>query len=65
MTTSTSSTSKSRLLALLVVLLWAGVAFAGGKKIVVLEFKGPDADKFRDDVVKLVEKDNKVVNTEK
>ena len=65
MTISTSSTSKSKLLALLVVLLWAGVAFAGGKKIVVLEFKGPDADKFRDEVVKLVEKDNKVVNTDK
>lgn len=65
MMTSTSSTSKSRLLALLVVLLWAGGAFAGGKKIVVLEFKGPDADKFREEVVKLVDKDNKIVNTEK
>ena len=65
MTTSTSSISKSRLLTLLVVLLWAGAAFAGGKKIVLLEFKGPDAEKFRDEVVKLVEKDNKVVNTEK
>jgi hypothetical protein len=48
-----------------VVLVWSGVAFAGGKKIVVLDFKGPEADKFHDDVVKLVEKDNKVVNTEK
>ncbi|HET9992329.1 MAG TPA: hypothetical protein VFQ65_27545 [Kofleriaceae bacterium] len=47
------------------VLLWSGVAFAGGKKIVVLDFKGPDAEKFHDDVVKLVEKDNKIVNTEK
>jgi len=65
MTTSRSSTSRSRLLALLAVLLWSGVVFAGGKKIVVLDFKGPDADKFHDDVVKLVEKDNKVVNTEK
>jgi hypothetical protein len=66
MTTSTSNTSKSRLLALLVVLVWSGVAFAGGKKIVVLEFKGPDAEKFHDDVVKLVEKDdNKVVNIDK
>ena len=54
MTTSISNTSKSKLLALLVVLVWSGVAFAGGKKIVVLEFKGPDADKFHDDVVKLV-----------
>lgn len=66
MTTSRSNTSKSKLLALLVVLVWSGVAFAGGKKIVVLDFKGPDADKFHDDVVKLLEKDdNKVVNTEK
>ncbi|MEO8845942.1 MAG: hypothetical protein ABI591_14870, partial [Kofleriaceae bacterium] len=42
------------------------VAFAEGKKkIVVLEFKGPDADKFRDEIVKLIEKDSKVANTEK
>jgi hypothetical protein len=53
------------LLALLLV-GFSTVAFADAKKkIVVLDFKGPDGDKFRDEVVKLIEKDSKVVNTEK
>jgi len=67
MTTSKSNTSKSKL-ALLFVLVFATSAFAEGKKkIVVLDFKGPDAEKFHDDVVKLIKEDesHKVVNTEK
>ncbi|CAN5161355.1 hypothetical protein BH11MYX1_BH11MYX1_35040 [soil metagenome] len=53
----------------MLVALWAagaGVANAGGKKkIVVLDFKGPEGEKFHDDVVKLVEADSTVVNTDK
>ena len=67
MTNSKSNTSKSSLVILLALLMGLSTAaFADGKKkIVVLEFKGPDGDKFRDEVVKLIEKDSKVVKTEK
>lgn len=68
MTTSKSNTSKSKFLALVAMVLvaLAGVASAGGKKkIVVLDFKGPDGEKFHDDVVKLLEADSTVVNTDK
>ncbi len=71
MTTSKSNTSKSKPAALwalvaLVLVALLGVANAGGKKkIVVLDFKGPEGEKFHDDVVKLVEADNTVVNTDK
>jgi hypothetical protein len=69
MTTSKSNTSKSSFVILLAILLVgvSTVAFADAakKKIVVLDFKGPDGDKFRDEIVKLIEKDSKVVNTEK
>jgi hypothetical protein len=67
MTTSKSNTSTSKL-ALLFVLVFATSAFAEGKKkIVVLDFKGPDAEKFHDEVVKLIKEDesHKIVNTEK
>ena len=54
---SSSKTSISR--ALIVLLLCAGVAHAGGRKrIVVLDFEGPKAEKFHEDVVKLI-KDSK------
>lgn len=68
MTTSRSNTSKnrSRALAFIAVLLvWVGVADAGKKKVVVLDFKGPDAEKFHDDIVKLIEEDSKVISTDK
>ena len=70
MTTSKSNTTRSRFLALIATVLvglWgAGVANAGGKKkIVVLDFKGPEGEKFHDDVVKLIEVENTVVNTDK
>ena len=61
---STSSTSISR--ALLILVLCAGVAHAGGRKrIVVLDFEGPKAEKFHDDVVKLIKKQHTVVPSEK
>ncbi|MFT3693596.1 MAG: hypothetical protein QM831_10685 [Kofleriaceae bacterium] len=57
---------KSRAIAIFAVLLvWVGVANAGKKKIVVLDFKGPDAEKFHDDVVKLIEEDSKIISTDK
>ncbi|HTR52616.1 MAG TPA: hypothetical protein VMJ10_18000 [Kofleriaceae bacterium] len=48
------------------LVLWASVAYAGGRKrIVVLEFEGPHAEKFHDDLVKLLKKSNTVVPTDK
>jgi hypothetical protein len=62
--TSRSSTSISK--ALLVLCLCAGVAHAGGRKrIVVLDFDGPKADKIHDDLVRLIKKSHTVVSTEK
>jgi len=50
--------------AVLVVL--AGVANAGHKRVVVLDFDGPKADKFHEDIVKaLKKKDHTVVGTDK
>ena len=61
---SRSSISISK--ALLVLLLCAGIAHAGGRKrIVVLDFEGPKADKFHDDLVKLIKKQHTVVATDK
>jgi len=61
---STSSTSISR--ALLILLVCAGVAHAGGRKrIVVLDFEGPKAEKFHDDLVKLIKKQHTVVPSDK
>ncbi|MEO8549616.1 MAG: hypothetical protein ABI678_06570 [Kofleriaceae bacterium] len=66
MTNSRSNTSRSNWFVLFAVLVaFSGSAFAGKKKIVVLDFKGPDAQQFHDDVVKLVDKDHKIVNTDK
>ncbi|MGE5185690.1 MAG: hypothetical protein ACM31C_26695 [Acidobacteriota bacterium] len=51
---------------MLVLLVCAGVAYAGGRKrIVVLDFEGPKADKFHDDLVKLIKKQHTVVPTDK
>ena len=67
MTSSRSRTSRSSALALLVALMvWAGVARAGERKrIVVLDFEGPKAEKFHDDIVKLIKKSHTVVATDK
>jgi len=49
-----------------ILALGASVAYAGGRKrIVVLEFEGPHAEKFHDDLVKLLKKTNTVVPTDK
>jgi hypothetical protein len=49
-----------------VLVLWVGVANAGKKKkIVVLDFKGPSAEKIHDEVVKLVDKKHTIISTEK
>src|SRR5262245_5922357 len=67
MTSSRSKTSISRWIAVVAVLvLGIGAAEAGGRKrVVVLDFEGPKADKFHDDVVRLVKKNHTVVATEK
>jgi hypothetical protein len=68
MVTSTSNIDLRswRWLALAVIVLWVGVANAGGRKrVVVLDFEGPKADKFHDDVVKLIKKSHSVISAEK
>ena len=68
MVTSKSNIDRSfqRWLALAVIVLWVGVANAGGRKrVVVLDFEGPKAEKFHDDVVKLIKKSHSVISAEK
>jgi hypothetical protein len=48
-----------------VVLGTGGVASAGRKRVVVLDFEGPKGEKFHDDLVKLIKKTHTVVPTEK
>jgi len=49
-----------------VLLLVPALAQAGGRKrVVVLEFEGPKAEKFHDDLVKLVKKSHTVVSLDK
>jgi hypothetical protein len=62
----TSSTSSNRILvALATLLLLVGVANAGRKRVVVLDFDGPKAEKFHDDLVKLLKKSHTVIATDK
>jgi hypothetical protein len=65
MTSSISSGSRNRRLGAAVVacavLAIAGVAHADRKRVVVLAFEGPRAEKFHDDVVRLVRKVHTVV----
>ncbi|HUJ57399.1 MAG TPA: hypothetical protein VLX92_02870 [Kofleriaceae bacterium] len=67
MTNSRSSTSRSRwIVAIAALVLWTGLAHAGGRKrIVVLDFEGPHADQFHEDLVKLIKKHHTVVPTDK
>src|ERR1044071_10117688 len=69
MTNSISSGSRSKLLGAVVVacavLGVVGEARADRKRVVVLEFEGPRADKFHDDLVKLIKKTHTVVPTDK
>src|SRR6059058_6027114 len=60
---STSSTSRSKALAVIaLLLLWIGTAEAGRRRICVLDFNGPNAEKFHEDLVKLLKKSHTVVN---
>jgi hypothetical protein len=45
--------------------LWVSTSHAGRKRVVVLDFDGPKAEKFHEDVVKLIKKSHTVVSTEK
>ena len=67
MTSSTSSTSTSRWLVVFVaLLLWVpAMAHAGRKRLVVLDFEGPSATKFHDDLVKLLKKSHTVITADK
>jgi opacity protein-like surface antigen len=69
MTNSRSSASRNSVLAALVVccamLAAGGVASAERKRVVVLEFEGPKAQKFHDDLVKLIKKTHTVVPIDK
>jgi hypothetical protein len=67
----TTSRSTSRLLGVaaavcaVIVLATGGVAAAGRKRVVVLEFEGPKGEKFHDDLVRLIKKTHTVVPIEK
>jgi hypothetical protein len=66
MTSSTSNTSRSSWLCAAVLVLWTSIAFAGHKRVVVLDFDGPKADKFHDEIVKaLKKKDHTIIGTDK
>jgi hypothetical protein len=66
-----NSRSTSRLLGVaaavcaVIVLATGGVAAAGRKRVVVLEFEGPKGEKFHDDLVRLIKKTHTVVPIEK
>jgi hypothetical protein len=67
--TSSRSIPDRWLFVLAVILLWTGMtisrAEAGRKRVVVLDFEGPNAEKFHADVVKLIKKSHTVVKLEK
>lgn len=69
MTSSKSKASISNQLLVLVgaLLLWLApsMAEAGRKRVVVLDFEGPKAEKFHDEVVKVVKKQATVIPSEK
>jgi TolB-like protein len=69
MTNSRSKASRSSRWAQLVVLAallgLAGAAHAGKKRVVVLDFEGPKAERFHDDLIKLLRKSHTVVSTDK
>jgi len=53
-------------LAVAALVVWSSLAYAGSRKrVVVLDFDGPKAEKFHDDIVKLLKKSHTVVATDK
>ncbi len=48
-----------------VLVMWIGLAHAERKRVVVLDFEGPNAEKFHKDVIKLVKKSHAVVKLSK
>jgi hypothetical protein len=66
MTSSRSSTSISKFwLAIAALVVWSSLAYAGRKRVVVLDFEGPKAEKFHDDIVKLLKRSHTVIATDK
>ncbi len=69
MTSSRSRPKASRawltLLALLLLTGIGGVANAGRKRVVVLEFEGPKAEQFHEDVIRVIKKSHTVVSLDK
>jgi hypothetical protein len=53
------------LVALATLVVLVAVANAGRKRVVVLDFEGPKAEKFHDDLVKLLKKNHTVISTDK
>jgi len=65
MTSSTSNILRNSLVVLAALVLWMGRADAGRKRIVVLDFEGPKAEKFHEDLVKLIKKNHTVLSVDK
>src|SRR4051812_35826176 len=66
MTNSRSKASRSKLLAIVLLVAWAGIAEAGGRKrVVVLELDGPKSDEFHERLEKLIRKNHTVVPIKK
>lgn len=63
--TSSRSIPNRWLVVLAVLFLWTGRADADRKRVVVLDFEGPNAEKFHSDVVKLIKKSHTVVKSTK
>jgi hypothetical protein len=65
MTSSRSNILRNSLVVLAALVLWMGRADAGRKRVVVLDFEGPKAEKFHADVVKLIKKSHTVLTVDK
>lgn len=65
MTSSRSSISRSKFWLVAALVVWSSLAYAGRKRVVVLDFEGPKAEKFHDDIVKLLKRGHTVIPTDK
>jgi hypothetical protein len=63
--TTLKSITRSCLVIVAALLLWNGNADAGRRRIVVLDFEGPKAEKFHDDLVKLIKRNHTVLSVDK